>query len=140
MNKKFEVLIILLAGALLIGGLYSIVHLIIIQYKGSKITAIVLKVDTDCDRYNKITVVFEGKNYPVTISSADCHGKVYKVGQSVTLIKYKDYNTLIWPDANYEWLPFVFIAAFALAYYTNKEKFQKTKKPTPKTVSPKKQF
>ena len=140
MNTKFKALIILLAGAVLISGLYSIVGLIIIKYKGSKIAAIVLKVDTDCDRYNEITVAYEGKNYPVTISRANCQDKVYKVGQSVILIKYKDYNTLIWPEVNYEWLPFVFIVLFVLAYYTNKEKFQKHKRSKPKTVSPKKQL
>jgi hypothetical protein len=86
----------------------------------------VLKVDTDCDKYNKIEVSFEKKVYLVTISRSDCQNKVYKVGQIVTLIKYKDNDTLVWPEAQVEWLPIVILAAFALAYYTNKEKFQKT--------------
>ena len=55
------------------------------------------------------------------------------MGQNVTLIKYKDNNTLVWPEAKYEWLPFVLLAAFALLYYTNKEKFGKSKKPTTNT-------
>lgn len=131
MNKKVGVLIMVLAGILLAWGVYSIARLIIIKNKGSQITATVLKVDTDCDRYNKIEVIHGGKTYPVTISRTDCRDGVYKVGQTVTLLKYKDDNTLVWPGAPYEWLPLLFLAILALAYYTNKDKFAKSKQPTP---------
>lgn len=131
MNKKVEVLIVVLAGILLAWGVYSITRLIIIKNKGSQITATVLKVDTDCDRYNNIEVAYAGKTYPLSISRASCRDGVYKVGQTVTLIKYKDYNTLVWPEAQYEWLPFVLLSILALAYYTNKDKFAKAQKPTP---------
>ena len=132
MNKKSVVLIILLVlvGALLVWGFYSMVRLIIIQYKGSPIAATVLRVDTDCDKYNHIDVVFENKTYSVTISRNDCHNKVYKIGQSVSLLKYKDDDTLVWPQAQYQWLPFMLIAVLALAFYTNKDKFGKHNKPT----------
>ena len=120
-----------LAAILLACSVYSIARLIIIKNKGSQITATVLKVDTDCDRYNKIDVAYGGKAYPVTISRSDCHNGVYKVGQSVTLIKYQDDDTLVWPEAQYELLPFIFIALLVLSYYTNKDKFAKAKKPTP---------
>jgi hypothetical protein len=131
MNKKVGVLIVILAGILLAWGVYSIARLIIIKNKGSQITATVLKVDTDCDRYNKIEINYGGKAYPLTISRTDCRNGVYKVGQTVTLIKYKDDNTLVWPEAQYEWLPFILLAILALGYYTKKEKFAKSQKPTP---------
>jgi hypothetical protein len=131
MNKKVGVLIVVLAGILLTWGIFSIIRLIIIKNKGSQITATVLKVDTDCDRYNNIEVAFAGKTYQVSISSTSCRDGVYKVGQTVTLIKYKDNNTLVWPEAQYEWLPFIFLAILALGYYTNKDKFAKSQKPTP---------
>ncbi len=122
------------AGVLLIWGIISIAQLIFIKYKGSRIAATVLKVDRNCDRYNKIEVDFEDKTYPVNISRADCQNSVYKVGQIVTLIKYKNNNTLVWPEAKYEWLPFILLAILALTYYTNKKKFEKPKKLTPDTA------
>ena len=128
MNKKVEVLIVVLAGILLAWGVYSITRLIIIKNKGSQITATVVHVDTDCDRYNIIEVAYAGKTYPVSISSENCRDGVYKVGETVTLIKYKDDNTLVWPEAQYEWLPFILLAILALGYYTNKEKFGKPRK------------
>jgi hypothetical protein len=129
MNKKVGVLIVVLAGILFTWGIYSIIRLIIIKNKGSKIIATVLKVDTDCDRYNNIEVAYAGKIYPVLISRVSCRDGVYKVGQIVTLIKYKDDNTLVWPEAKYEWLPLS--AILTLGYYTNKDKFAKSQKPTP---------
>ncbi len=131
MNKKVGVLIVVLAGILLVWGIYSIARLIIIKNKGSQITVTVSKVDTDCDRYNYIEVVYEGKTYPISISRANCRDGVYKVGQTVTLIKYKDDNTLVWPEAQVEWLPFILLAILVLGYYTNKDKFAKSQKPTP---------
>src|SRR5688572_19542319 len=110
MNNKVGVLTVALAGILLAWGIYSIARLILIKNKGSKITATVLKVDRDCDRYNEIQVAYAGKAYPVTISRTDCRDGIYKVGQSVTLIKYKDNDTLVWPEAQYEWLPFILLA------------------------------
>jgi hypothetical protein len=127
MNKKVRVLIVVFASIVLAWGIYSIARLIIIKNKGSQITTTVLKVDTDCDRYNNIEVAYGGKVYSVTIGRTDCQEGVYKVGQSVILIKYKDDDTLVWPEAQYEWLPFILIAVFALAYYTNKDKFAKSK-------------
>jgi hypothetical protein len=133
MNKKVGVLIVILVCAVLAMGIYSIARLIIIKNKGSHIAATVSRVDTDCDRYNKIEVAYKGKTYTVTISRSDCRDGVYKVGQSVALIKYKDDDTLVWPEAQPEWLPFLLIAVLTLAYYTNKDKFAKAKKPTPNT-------
>src|SRR5687767_8086519 len=101
MNNKFRVVVFLLAGSLLIWGLYSIVQLIIIKNSGTQIIATVTKVDADCDKYNKIEVVFEAKTYPVSISNSNCRDRIYKIGQKVTLIKHKDYNTLVWPKAQY---------------------------------------
>jgi hypothetical protein len=134
MNKKVRALIVALAGILLAWGIYSIARLIIIKNKGSQISATVLKVDRDCDRYNEIEVAYGGKAYSITISRIDCHNRVYKVGQSVILIKDKENDTLVWPEAQYEWLPFILLAILALAYYTNKDKFAKSKKPTPNTT------
>ena len=131
MNKKVGILIIILAGALLVWGVVSIAHLIIIKRNGSEITARVLKAETDCDRYNEIEVIYAGKTYHVTISRTDCRNEVYKVGQNVTLIKHKDNDTLVWPQAKYEWLPFLLLTLVALAYLANKDKFGNTKKPTP---------
>jgi hypothetical protein len=131
MSKKVRVFIVVLVGILLAWGFYSIARLIIIKNKGSQIAATVLKVDTDCDRYNKIEVDYGGKSYSVTISRTDCRDGVYKVGQAVILIKYKDDNTLVWPEAHYEWLPFLFLGILTLAYFTNKIKFGKSKQPTP---------
>lgn len=88
-----------LAGILLIWGVYSIARLIVIKYIGSQITATVLKMNTDCDRYNEIKVINRGKIYPVTISRTACRDAIYKVGQTVTLIEYRNDNTLVWPDA-----------------------------------------
>ena len=138
MNKKLEILIVFLAATIFVWGLYSIFRLIIIKNKGSQITAIVQAVDTNCDRYNKIEVAFDGETYPVSISKTDCRDGVYKVGQRVTLIKYKDDDTLVWPEAKYEWLPFIILVLLALAYYTNKDKFAKHNKSKPDTVSAKK--
>jgi hypothetical protein len=90
MNMKVGVVIVILACAVLAMGIYSIARLIIIKNKGSQITATVLKVDTDCDRYNKMEVAFEGRTFPVTISRNDCRDGVYEIGQSVTLIKFSD--------------------------------------------------
>lgn len=125
MNKKVSVFFVFLAVVVLAWVVYSSARLIIIKNNGSQITATVLKVDTDCDRYNEIEVDYAGKTYAVTISRTNCRESVYKVGQSVTLIKYRDYDTLVWPDAQYEWLPFVLIVLLAFAYYTNKDKFKK---------------
>jgi len=125
MNKKVSVFFVFLAVVVLAWVVYSSARLIIIKNKGSQITATVLKADTDCDRYNEIEVDYAGKTYAVTISRTNCRESVYKVGQSVTLIKYRDYDTLVWPDAQYEWLTFVLIVLLALAYYTNKDKFHK---------------
>jgi hypothetical protein len=124
-NKKTGVIIIFLVAALLVWGIVSIAQLIFIKNKGSQIKAIVLKVSMDCDRYNKIEVAFENKVYSVNISRIDCLKRAYRAGQSVTLIKYKDNNTLVWPIAKYEWLPFVLLAILALAFYTNKDKLLK---------------
>ena len=131
MNKKVGVLIVVLAGIVLAWGVYSIARLITTKNKGSQITATVLNVDTDCDRYNKIEVAYADKTYPVSISRENCRDGVYKVGQTVTLIKYKDDNMLVWPEAQYEWLPFVLLAILALVYYSNKDKFVKSGNPTP---------
>lgn len=125
MNKKVSVFFVFLAVVVLAWVVYSSARLIIIKNKGSQITATVLKVDTDCDRYNEIEVDYAGKTYAVTISRTNCRESVYKVGQSVTLIKYRDYDTLVWPEAQYEWLPLVLIVLLALVYYTNKDKFKK---------------
>lgn len=88
-------------------------------------------MDTDCDRYNEIEVAYAGKTYTLSISWASCRERVYKVGQTVTLIRYKEDNTLVWPEAQYEWLLFIFLAILFLGYYTNKNKFAKSQKPTP---------
>lgn len=132
MNTRFGNLIIIVAVIVLIWGLYSITRLIIIKNNGSPITATVQKVDTDCDKHNKIEVNFKGRTYPVTINREDCQNRLYQVGQIVTLIKYKD-DELVWPEARYEWLPILLVGLLALAYYTNKDKFAKAKKPTPNT-------
>jgi hypothetical protein len=130
MNKKSGILIVLLAGILILWGLYSIGRLIIIKHKGVPIIATVLKADIHCDRYNEIHVTYAGKAYPVPIRNADCRNRGYQVGQVVKLIKYKDDDTLLWPEAKYEWVPLLFIAVLAFAYYTNKGKFRKLKKHT----------
>jgi regulator of sigma D len=116
-----------LVGVFLLWGFYSIYQLIVIKTKGSQVIAQILKVDTNCDKYNKIVVNYGDKVYEVAISRTDCREGVYKVGQNVTLIKFKDYDTLVWPSAQYEWLPFLFLFLLALVYYTNKDKFIKSK-------------
>lgn len=140
MNNKFGIFIIVLAGAILVWGLYSMVLLIIIKNKGTQIIATIRKVDTECDRYNGIEVIFSGRIYSVTISRANCQDRVYKVGQKVALIKYKNYDQLVWPEAKFEWLPFLFLGLLTLGYYTNKGKFGKRKKRPSNMASPKQQL
>jgi hypothetical protein len=127
MKNRIFYPILVLVGVVLLWGFFSIYQLIVIKTKGSQVIAQILKVDTDCDKYNNIVVNYGDKVYEVAISSTDCREGVYKVGQNVTLIKYKDYDTLVWPSAQYEWLPFLILFLLALVYYTNKDKFIKSK-------------
>ena len=55
--------------------------------------------------------------------------RTYKVGQSIKLIKHKDNDEIIWPESNFVWLPFIFLALVGLMWYTNKDKFTKQSKP-----------
>ena len=77
MKNKVGVLIVLVAGVLLIWVIFSIAQLIFIKNKGAHTKATVLKVDTDCDRYNRIEVAFENKIYSVNISRSDCQNRAY---------------------------------------------------------------
>ncbi len=120
MNIGFKILT-LIAVSICIIGLCSITKTIIIKYKGSKITATVTHVDSDCDRYNKIQVEFKNKTYEISISKNNCRDKVYKLGQKVTLIKYKNYDELVWPESKIEWVLPLIIGVGILAYYTNKK-------------------
>jgi hypothetical protein len=127
MNLGFKILS-LLAVLIIITGLYSIARTIIIKQKGTKIAATVTHVDRNCDRYNKIQVKFESKTYEVNISSKECRDRFYNPGQKVTLIKYKDYDELVWPESQIEWMPLLLVVLFGLVYFTNKENFSKSKK------------
>ena len=124
MNKKYLLILLLLAGTITVWGLFSIFKTIVIKRKGTQIKAIVTRVVTNCDKYNKIEVVYQAKTYEVNIARNDCRDGIYKTGQIVTLLKYKDYDQLVWPESQIEWLPVLFIALIILIYYSNKEKFK----------------
>jgi hypothetical protein len=126
MTIKIKILL-LIALLIIIAGLYEITKKIIIKHKGSQIIATVVHVDTDCDKYNHIQVQFETKVYEVTISRTECRDRAYKIGQQVILIKYKDFDELIWPESKIEMVLFLIITVMGLAYYTNKGKFSKSK-------------
>lgn len=118
----------LLAVSIIVIGLYSITKTILIKNKGTQIAATVTHVDRNCDRNNKMQVKFESKIYEISISSQECRDRVYKTGQKVTLIKHKDYDELVWPQSQIEWMPFLLVVVLGLAYYSNKEKFSKSQK------------
>lgn len=101
---------------------------IFIKYNGTPISATIIKVDIECDKYNHIEVLFESGYYRVSISREDCRRGVYKAGQQVTLLKHKDFNELVWPESKIEWMPFLFLILFALIYYSYREKFGKRTK------------
>lgn len=128
MNKKFGILVVLLAGAIFIWGLVSIAVLIFIKYKGTPISATIIKVDSECDKYNHIEVLFESRYYRVSISRQECRKGVYKVGQHVTLLKHKDFNELVWPESQIQWMPFLLLILLALLYYSYREKLVRSRK------------
>lgn len=124
--KKVKYGIVLIAFILLVmWGVSSIGKTIFIKYTGEKIEAIVSKIPSSCDRYNHISVLFNGEDYEVSISRTDCRESFYKIGQKVTLLKNKKYKELVWPESQPELLPILIIALFVLAYISMKGRHRK---------------
>lgn len=126
MNTRLTILIIAI-GCLALWGLSAIIQLIIVKNYGAEITAQIVRVDDDCDRYNSIDVLHDGKTYTVSISRDDCRNKVYNEGQMVKLIKYKENDNLLWPESQVNWLPLLYLAIVFLFYISNKDKFKTLK-------------
>ena len=126
--KKAGGFIITLAFVIAIAGLFSIIQEIFIKNNGAEINAKVVRVDADCDRYNRIDVVYEGKTYEVSIGRDQCRYATYKVGQTVVLLKYGNNDTLVWPEARPELVLFLFLGLITWLYYEYKSKYGKTKK------------
>lgn len=126
MRKRLNGIIIIGAClAILTWSFISMGHLVEIRYLGKEVKAIVVDVPIECDRYNHIKVMLAGKEHEVTISRTDCRKGVYKNGQEVTLLKYKNYDDLVWPGSRPEWTIVLIIGLLILVYLTNRKHFHK---------------
>lgn len=92
----------------------------VVRYFGKKVTAVVMSVPEICDKYNFIQVSIDKKVYEVTISRKECREGTYQIGQQIQLLKYKDYDELVWPGSRPELVILLIVGVLILGYYTNK--------------------
>jgi hypothetical protein len=125
MKKVKHGLVYLAAASIFIVGFYYVGQTIYIKYTGEKVTAVVVKTPSSCDRYNQIYVLLEGEEYEINISRQSCRDRKYRVGQQVQVLRNKKYKELVWPHSRPELVPLLVLAVLILAYFSWKGRFKK---------------
>ena len=121
----YGLFIVLACIAIVIWGLLSISKGVIIKYGGKKVTAVVIKLPIECDKYNSIKVLLNEKEYEVSISRKECRDSVYKVGQKVELLKHDNYDELIWPEGYPELVVLLIIVGLVYVFFTVRKHYRK---------------
>jgi hypothetical protein len=111
--------------AILIWGFSSLFGKVIVRYAGEKVIAIITEVPSRCDRYNHIEVLLDGTEYEISISKDNCRKGIYKLGQRVELLKYKNYKELVWPSSHPELAIIAIIIVLFFGFFSIRKKYLK---------------
>lgn len=98
-KKILGYILFTIAALLIVFSMKSTFINIMTKYLGDRVNTTVTKIPSQCDKYNFINVVLNGKEYEVSISRKDCTAGLYKVGQNAELLMYRNNDVLVWPDS-----------------------------------------
>ena len=129
MTKKSSwILCIVFFGGVILLLVVLSIRPIIIKYAGESVFATVIRTPSHCSRRSEIDVIVGTKKYDLGISAANCRDGKYKVGQKVEVLKYKDYNEVIWPKSHPDLALLIALGLFAFVYFTERNKYLKEKR------------
>jgi hypothetical protein len=128
MGKTASILCIVFFGMIIILTVLVLTRPIIIKYAGESVFATVIRTPSHCSRRSEIDVMVGTKKYDLGISAANCRDGKYKIGQKVEVLRYKDYNEVIWPKSHPDLALLITLGLFAFAYFTERNKYLKEKR------------